>query len=43
MGENMRLKNGHARVETSVFKTLACRNGFWTSFQETRRGPEFHG
>ena len=25
MGENVRFKNGHMRVETSVFKTLACR------------------
>ena len=28
MGANARFKNGHARVETSVLKTLACRNGF---------------
>ena len=33
MGENARFKNGHARVETRVLKTLACRNGFWTSFK----------
>ena len=25
------IKNGHARVETRVLKTLACRNVFWTS------------
>ena len=25
MGENARLKNGHARVETRVLKTLGCR------------------
>ena len=25
MGENARFKNGHARVETRVLKTLACR------------------
>ena len=31
-GESARFKNGHARVETCVLKTLACRNGFWTSF-----------
>ena len=34
MGENARFKNGHARVETRVLKTLACRNGFWTSFKQ---------
>ena len=28
MSENARFKNGHARVETRVLKTLACRNGF---------------
>ena len=28
------LKNRHARVETRVLKTLACRNGFWTSFKQ---------
>ena len=33
MDENARFKNRHARVETRVLKTLACRNGFWTSFQ----------
>ena len=27
MGENARLKIGHARVETHALKTLACRNG----------------
>ena len=27
-------KNGHARVETRVLKTLACRNGFRTSFKQ---------
>ena len=32
--ENARFKNGHARVETRVLKTLACRNGFWTSFKQ---------
>ena len=25
MGENVRFKSGHARVETRVLKTLACR------------------
>ena len=25
MGEKARFKNGHARVETRVLKTLACR------------------
>ena len=25
MGENARFKKGHARVETQVSKTLACR------------------
>ena len=35
MGENARFKNGHARVETRVLKILACRNGFWTSFEAT--------
>ena len=34
MGENARFKNGHARVEPRVLKTLACRNGFWTSFKQ---------
>ena len=29
MGGNARFKNGHARVETRVLKTLACRNGFF--------------
>ena len=28
------LKNGHARVETRVLKTLACRSGFWTSCKQ---------
>ena len=28
MGENARLKNGHARVETRVLRTLACRMVF---------------
>ena len=37
MGENARFKNGHARVETRVFKTLACRNGFWTSLSNGRQ------
>ena len=32
MGENARFKNRRARVEMRVLKTLACRNGFWTSF-----------
>ena len=32
MGENARSKNGHARVETRVLKTLACRNGFWSKW-----------
>ena len=27
-------KKGHARVESRVLKTLACRNGFWTSFKQ---------
>ena len=27
-------KNGHARAETRILKTLACRNGFWTSFKQ---------
>ena len=31
-GENARFKNGHARVETRVLKTLACRNGFLDLF-----------
>ena len=34
MGGNARFKNGHARVETRVLKTPACRNGFWTSFKQ---------
>ena len=40
MGENARFKNGHASVSKNarVFqKTLACRNGFWTSFLSNRR------
>ena len=32
MGGNARFKNGHARVEMRVLKTLACRNGLRTSF-----------
>ena len=28
MGDIARFKNRHARVETRVLKTLACRNGF---------------
>ena len=36
MGENARFKNGHARVEMRV-KTLACRNGFWTSLSNGRQ------
>ena len=33
MGENARFKNGHRlRRSARVLKTLACRNGFWTSF-----------
>ena len=38
MDGNARFKNGHARVETRVLKTLACRNGFWTSLRETQEG-----
>ena len=35
MGENARFKNGHARVETRVLKTLAYHAyGFWPSFKE---------
>ena len=37
MGENARFKNGHARVETRVLKTLACRNGFRTSLSNGRQ------
>ena len=33
-GQNVRFKNGHTRVETRVLKTRACRNRFWTSFQQ---------
>ena len=28
------LKTDTLRVETRVLKTLACRNGFWTSFKQ---------
>ena len=34
MGENARFKSRHVRVETRVLKTLACRNGFWTSCKQ---------
>ena len=34
MGANAPFKNGHARVERRVLKTLARRNGFWTSFEQ---------
>ena len=37
MGENTRFKNGHARAETRVLRTLACRNGFWTFLNNGRQ------
>ena len=33
MGENARFKNGHARVETRVLKTLACRKNVGDLFK----------
>ena len=40
MGENARFKNGQARVETSVLKTLACRKnvGGFSIFGRQRVG-----
>ena len=35
MGENACFKNGLARVETHALKTIACRNGFWTSMVDS--------
>ena len=29
-----RVLKADARIETRVLKTLACRNGFWTSFKQ---------
>ena len=41
MGENARFKNGHARVETRVLKTLGRQNGFCHPAAKVVRQKEF--